>query len=52
VVRGEKAVKQRIRIGLMSKDYIEILPGSLQAGDRIIISDMQDYDHLDQIELK
>lgn len=52
VIRGDRAVKQRVRIGLMSKEYIEILPGSLQAGDRIIISDMQDYDHLDQIELK
>ncbi|MEN0046795.1 MAG: efflux RND transporter periplasmic adaptor subunit [Bacteroidota bacterium] len=51
VVRGDQAFKQTIRIGLTNMDYIEVQSG-LAEGDRIIISDMKEYEHLEVVELK
>lgn len=52
VVRGEEAHKLDVRTGISNGEYIELLTAELKAGDRIIISDMSDYDHLDVIQLK
>ena len=52
VLDGEKAVRQRVNIGLTSSDFVELKNTSLQPGDRIIISDMKDYDHLETITLR
>jgi len=47
VIRGDKAVKTRISKGLQNSDQVEIV-NNLNVGDRIIISDMEDFDHLDE----
>ncbi|GAB5554517.1 MAG: efflux RND transporter periplasmic adaptor subunit [Saprospiraceae bacterium] len=52
VVRGEEAIRERVTIGLTSKDYVELTNTNLKAGDRVIISNMEDYDHLQSITLK
>jgi HlyD family secretion protein len=52
VVRGEKAVKVAVNIGLTSMDYVEILTTDLKIGDKVIVSSMTDFEHLDVIELK
>ncbi len=52
VIRGQKAVKEKIRLGLTNTDFVEIAGGSLQEGDRIIISDMKEYQHLTSIDIK
>ncbi len=50
-VSGNTAEKVRIRKGLISSDYFEVVDG-LQAGDRIIISDVDEYEHMDQFQIK
>lgn len=50
-VQGEKAVRQRVNIGLTSSDYVELRNTNLQPGDQVIISNMEDYDHLETITL-
>lgn len=51
VVEGEKAVKRKVRVGLTNMDFVQITQG-LQQGDRIIISDMEDYDHLEELTIE
>lgn len=50
VVQGDKAVKTLVRVGLNNLEYVE-LSGDIRPGDRIIISDMRDYEHLNEITL-
>lgn len=52
VVKGDQAIAETVQIGINNIDYIEITSGNLKKGDRIIVSDMAEYDHLDVIELK
>ena len=52
VVNGEQAVRREVQVGLSNMSYVEIITNELQKGDRIIVSDMKDYDHLETIELK
>lgn len=51
VVRDNKAVQQMITMGISSSDEIEI-SGDIRKGDRIIISDTEDFEHLTEFELK
>lgn len=51
VVTGDKAVRQRVDIGLTSSDYVELRNTNLKPGDQVIISNMEDYDHLETITL-
>lgn len=48
VVRDGIAIKTKIRRGLTNSDFVEITSDNIQIGDKIIISDTEDYDHLDQ----
>ncbi|MEL7530058.1 MAG: HlyD family efflux transporter periplasmic adaptor subunit [Bacteroidota bacterium] len=50
VVEGDKAYRRRLRV-VSSLDYMELV-GDIRPGERVIISDMQDYRHLEVIELK
>ena len=50
VVDGDQATKRRINKGLQNSDYVEIL-NNLKDGDKIIISDMEDYDHLESFTI-
>lgn len=52
VLRGEQAIKEKIRVGLTNSDFVEIQSSTLKEGDRVIVSDMKAFDHLDVIELK
>ncbi len=52
VLRGEQAEKEKITLGLTNIDFVEIQNSNLKEGDRVIISDMKAYDHLDVIDLK
>ena len=47
VVNGNKVTKRRITKGLINSDYVEIV-GNLKEGESVIISDMTDYEHLDE----
>lgn len=50
VVQDNAAVKREIEVGLINSKHVEIRSG-LAAGEEIIISDISDYRHLDQISL-
>jgi HlyD family secretion protein len=51
VVRGNRAERTSIRLGLASFDEVEITAG-LHEGDEILISDMREYLHLKEIALR
>lgn len=51
VVRGKEAIKIPVSVGLTSMDYVEIETDKLQVGDKVIVSSMKDYLHLDKIQL-
>jgi HlyD family secretion protein len=51
VVRGDKAVRTSVRLGLASFDYVEVAEG-LFPGDEVIVSDMREYAHLDEVRLR
>lgn len=51
VVRGHEAIKIPVTIGLTSTDYVELLATDLKVGDKVIVSSMKDFEHLDKIEL-
>ncbi len=52
VVEGDKAVKTRVTKGLSNSEYVEISSSNVQVGQKIIISDTEDYDHLDEFIIK
>ncbi|MDF1694913.1 MAG: HlyD family efflux transporter periplasmic adaptor subunit [Saprospiraceae bacterium] len=45
-VEGNKAVKRKLKKGISNSDYVEILSNA-NLGDKIIISETNDYKHLD-----
>jgi len=49
-VNGNTVKKTRITKGLVSSDFFEIVDG-LNAGDEIIISETEDFDHMDEFDL-
>ena len=51
VVKGGQAIRKDITIGLTNMGMVEITGGDVQEGDKIIVSEMEDYDHLETIEL-
>ncbi len=51
VVRGDKAVRTGVRLGLASFEYVEVAEG-LFPGDEVVVSDMKDYAHLDAVRLR
>jgi HlyD family secretion protein len=51
VVRGDKAVRTSVRLGLASFEYVEVAQGLLP-GDEVIVSDMREYAHLDEVRLE
>ncbi len=51
VIRNGVAEKIRVAVGMSNIDEVEITSG-LQPGDRVIISKMEEYKHLDRIELE
>ena len=51
VVRGDRAVRVPIRIGMAGADDVELTEG-VSEGDELIISDMRDYLHLSEVRIK
>lgn len=51
VIQGDKAVKRRIEKGIVNSDGVEIISG-LAEGDRIIITDTEEYNHLSEFTIK
>lgn len=51
VVRGREAVRTPVTLGLAGVDGYEIVQG-LSEGDRVILSDMRDYQHLEKMKLR
>jgi HlyD family secretion protein len=51
VVRGDRAVRIPIEIGLAGADDVELVSG-VSEGDEIIISDMKDYIHLAEVRIR
>lgn len=45
-VKGNQATKVRVTKGLVSSEYFEITAG-LNAGDKVIVSETEDFDHMD-----
>jgi HlyD family secretion protein len=51
VIRGDRAVRRSVRFGVSGYDHLEILDG-LSEGEDVILSDMNEYEHLEQVSLK
>jgi HlyD family secretion protein len=51
VVRGDRAYRSPIRLGVSNFDYFEVTEG-LQAGDEVIVSDMRDYESAPELRLR
>ncbi len=51
VVRGSRAVRTPVRVGLASQDHCEILAG-LAAGDEVIVSDLAGYERLREVRMR
>ena len=51
VVRGDRAVRIPIEIGLAGADDVELVSG-VSEGDEIVISDMKDYIHLSEVRIR
>ncbi len=51
VVRGDRAVKTPVELGLASYDDFEVVRG-LAEGDEVIVSDMRNYLHLREVRLR
>jgi HlyD family secretion protein len=51
VVRGDRAIRTPVELGLAGYDDFEVVQG-LHEGDEVIISDMRDYAHLKDIRIR
>ncbi len=51
VVQGNQAVRRPVRLGLSGYDHFEVLDG-LDEGEEVILSNMQDYQHLERVNFK
>jgi HlyD family secretion protein len=51
VIRGRRAFKTPVTFGLRGADDIEVASG-LQEGDEVVISDVRDYLHLNELEVR
>jgi HlyD family secretion protein len=50
VVEGNVAKKRTVRIGASNFDFVELI-GDIKAGDKIIITDMDEYKNVDRVEI-
>ncbi len=51
VLNGNTASRREVEIGLSNFDFVEIKSG-LNAGDRVILTDLNQYEHLQEITIK
>ncbi|MGK0364538.1 MAG: HlyD family secretion protein [Saprospiraceae bacterium] len=50
-VQGESAIRKSIRVGLSNRDFVEIKSKDFKEGDRLIISDTKDLEHVEKVGL-
>jgi HlyD family secretion protein len=51
IVKNNKALRVDAEFGASNFDYVQIVSG-VNAGDEVIISNMEDYYHMKEIEIK
>jgi len=51
VVRENRLIQTPVRLGVSNADFVELESG-VQAGDEVVISNLQDYEHIRKIKLK
>lgn len=51
IVKDNVAYRKTVNIGESNFDYVE-LQNEVEPGDLVIISDMKDYQHIDEVEIK
>ncbi|GHB80089.1 efflux RND transporter periplasmic adaptor subunit [Persicitalea jodogahamensis] len=51
VLSGTTAHRREVEVGLSNFDFVEIKSG-LSAGDKVILTDMNEYEHLEEIVIK
>jgi HlyD family secretion protein len=51
VVRGDDAIRQRVRLGAIGYDEVEIVEG-VREGDVVITSDMRDYEQMKEVRIR
>jgi HlyD family secretion protein len=51
VLRNQTAYRREVETGLSNFDFIEIKSG-LQAGEKVIVTNMNDYEHLEEISIQ
>ena len=51
VIHGRRAIRTAVQFGLRGAERIEILSG-LNDGDEVVVSDMRDYLHLTELEVR
>ena len=51
VVHGRRADRVKVRLGAIGADAVEVVEG-IREGDEVIVSDMQDYEHLESVNLR
>jgi len=51
VIKGDKAIRRQVDVGENNFDFVE-LKNHVAAGEEVIISDMKEYEHLEEINLK
>jgi HlyD family secretion protein len=51
VVEGDRAVRRDVRLGVEGYDRYEVLDG-LAEGEEVVLSDMKNYTHLEQVKIK
>ncbi len=52
VIQGEEAIRTPLKIGISNRDFVEIEGGAVSVGDRIIISETKNFDHLQRFSLQ
>ena len=50
VVKNGKAHRRTVKVGMSNFDYVELL-NNVQPGEVVIISDMSEYKHLQEISI-
>ena len=50
VVQGDRAVRRRVRLGLVGHERVEVVEG-LAEGERVILSDVSDVQHLEEVAI-
>lgn len=51
VFDGEMAKRREVQVGMTSFDHVEIISG-IEVGERVIISDMSRFEHLETLKIK